>query len=272
MTFQDKLNNAIKKNDSLVCVGLDSELNKIPESIKHLEKPQLTFNKAVIDATHDLVCSYKINSAFYEAKGDAGIKELKLTFEYIKGIYPDIPIILDAKRGDIGNTNNGYVKFAYEFLNADSITLNPYLGREALKPFLEIQDRGAIILCKTSNQGSGEFQDINIDDKKLYQIVAKKVADEWNTLGNCSLVVGATYPEELKMVREIVGDMTILVPGIGIQGGDIEKTIKAGLNSEKKGLIIHSARSIIFASGESDFAEKAREETKKLQNEINKYR
>lgn len=272
MTFQQKLDNAIEKNNSLVCVGLDSDMDKLPETVEHVQNPQFTFNKALVDATHNLICCYKLNSAFYEARGEQGIKELKLTCEYIRGIYPDVPIILDAKRGDIGNTNNGYVKFAYEYLNADAITLHPYLGQEAIKPFLMIEDKGAIILCKTSNPGSGEFQDLEIGSEKLYQIVAKKVAAEWNKSNNCLLVVGATYPDELKTVREIVGDMTLLIPGIGAQGGAVEKTVKAGLNSKNAGLIIHSARSIIFASKGDDFAEKAKKETEKLRNEINTYR
>jgi orotidine-5'-phosphate decarboxylase len=272
MSFQNKLEALVEKNNSLVCVGLDSDIDKLPEKFRHHENAQSEFNKAIIDATNDLVCCYKPNSAFYESRGAKGINELKLTCDYIKGIYPDIPIILDAKRADIGNTNRGYVKFAYEYLGVDAITLNPYLGQEAIKPFIEIADKGAIILCKTSNPGSEEFQDLSVGEKKLYQIVAEKVAKEWNSAGNCSLVVGATYPEELREVREIVGDMTILVPGIGAQGGDIEKTVKAGLNSKKAGLIIHVSRSVLFASSEDDFADKAREETEKLKNEINKYR
>ncbi|HWY79350.1 MAG TPA: orotidine-5'-phosphate decarboxylase [Candidatus Sulfotelmatobacter sp.] len=272
MAFQSKLDAIIQKNNSLVCVGLDSDISKIPESFQQKEHLQFEFNKAIIDATVDLVCCYKPNSAFYEARGDLGIKELKMTCDYIKGIYPNVPIILDAKRADIGNTNNGYVQFAYNYLGVDAVTINPYLGQEAIKPFLENQNKGVIILCKTSNQGSGEFQDLFVGDKKLYEIVAEKVANEWNTLENCSLVVGATYPEELHTVRSIVGDMTLLIPGIGTQGGDVEKTIKAGINSKNEGLIINASRSILFASGSDDFAEKAREKTEVLKNEINQYR
>lgn len=272
MTFSEKLDKLIEKNNSLVSVGLDSDIEKLPEKFKHHENAQSEFNKAIIDATHDLVCCYKPNSAFYESRGAKGINELKLTCDYIRGIYPDIPIILDAKRADIGNTNQGYVKFAYDYLGVDAITLNPYLGQEALKPFIDVQDKGAIILCKTSNVGSKEFQDLTVGDKKLYEIVAEKVAHVWNTANNCSLVVGATYPEELQIVRGIVGDMTILVPGIGKQGGDVEKTIKAGLNSQKAGLIIHASRSILFASSSDDFADRAKEETENLKDQINQYR
>jgi orotidine-5'-phosphate decarboxylase len=272
MTYQQKLDTTILKNNSLVCVGLDSELSKLPEHLKQNKNPQFEFNKAIIDATHDLVAVYKPNSAFYEGLGDEGIQELKLTCDYLHEHYPEIPIILDAKRADIGNTNNGYVQFTYDYLDVDAITLNPYLGGETLKPFLDRADKGAIILCKTSNSGSGEFQNLLIDNKPLYQIIAEKIANKWNSNHNCALVVGATYPEELSAVRKIVGDMNLLVPGVGAQGGDIEKTIYAGLNTQNTGLLINSSRGIIFASSREDFAEKAREETMKLKDEINKYR
>ena len=272
MNFQEKLDSLIKKNNSLVCVGLDAELTKLPEHLKQNVNAQFEFNKAIIDATHDLVAVYKPNSAFYEAQGEQGIRELKLTCDYLHEHYPEIPIILDAKRADIGNTNNGYIQFAYDYLNVDAITLNPYLGSEALKPFLDRADKGVIILCKTSNHGSGELQNLLVDNQPLYQIVAEKVATEWNTNQNCALVVGATYPEELAAVRKRVGDLTLLVPGIGAQGGDIEKTIKSGINSQNAGLLINSSRGIIFASSDEDFAEKAPEETLKLKEVINKYR
>lgn len=275
MTFQEKLDRIVKKNKSLLCVGLDSDINKIPLHIKEKEHPQSTFNKMIIDATHDLVCAYKPNSAFYEARGKAGIEALKMTCDYLKNNYPEIAIILDAKRADIGSTNNSYVKYAFDYLGADAITLHPYLGREALQPFLDLKDKGCIILCKTSNPGSGEFQDLltssiqscNDRDnlvKPLYKIVAENVVNKWNTNKNCLLVVGATYPNELKQVRKIVGDMTLLVPGVGAQGGDLEATLKAGLNSKKEGLIINSSRGIIFA-------ENPRQEAEKLRNEINKF-
>lgn len=272
MTFQQKLDNIIAKNNSLVCVGLDSDIDKLPESVKQNENAQFEFNKAIIDATHDLVCGYKPNTAFYEALGGRGVKNLKLTCDYLSSTYPEIPIILDAKRGDIGNTNEGYVKFAFDYLQADAITLHPYLGGKALDPFLKKADKGYIILCRTSNPMAGEFQDLMVDGEMLYEKVAKQVSTVWNINSNCLLVVGATYPEELAQVRQIVGDMTLLVPGIGAQGGDVEKTIKAGLNSQKAGVIINSSRGIIFASNGTDFAEKAREETMKLKDEINKYR
>lgn len=282
MNFQEKLDKIIVKNNSLVSVGLDSDFNKLPESVKQKENPQFEFNKAIIDATHDLVCDYKPNSAFYEARGEKGMRELKMTFDYLNENYPEITTILDAKRADIGNTNNGYVDFTFKYLKADAITLHPYLGSEAFKPFLDQKDKGCIILCRTSNPGAGELQDLSVvipsevneshTTKPLYKIVAEKITREWNRNGNCMMVVGATYPEELAEIRKIAGDMTFLVPGVGAQGGDVEKTIKSGLNSQNSGLIISSSRGIIFASSGKDFAAAARIETEKLKNEINKYR
>lgn len=251
MTFLQKLDKIIKKNNSLLCVGLDNG--------------DFKFNKKIIDQTYDLVCAYKPNSAFYEAHGAKGIEELKKTFNYIQKNYPNIPTVLDAKRGDIGNTNEGYVKFAFDYLNADAITLHPYLGKEALNPFLEHKEKGCFILCKTSNPGSGEFQNFGENNNPLYLKVAKNVYENWNYNKNCCLVVGATYPRELAKIRKIVGNMIILVPGIGAQGGDLGKTLKAGLTKQKSGLIINSSRGIIFA-------ENPRTAALTLRNEINKFR
>lgn len=270
MTFQQKLEAIARKNNSLVCVGLDSDMTKLPQKIRSMENPQYEFNKAIIDATADFVCAYKPNTAFYEAEGSDGIKQLKLTTDYLKRTYPEIPIILDAKRADIGNTNEGYVTYAFEWLGADAITLHPYLGKEALKPFLEQKEKGLFILCRTSNPGAGELQDLPINGKPLYQIVAENITKEWNHNNNCGLVVGATYPSELEIVRHIVGDgIPLLIPGIGAQGGDTEKTVKAGLDSNGMNAIINSSRGIIFASSGEDFAQKAAEEAKKLRDEIN---
>lgn len=272
MKFNQKYQSVIQKSNSLVCVGLDSNIHKIPSHVKSSDTPQFVFNKAIIDATHDLVCAYKPNTAFYEARGEQGIHELKMTCDYIRTNYPDVLIILDAKRADIGSTNEGYATFAFDFLQADAITLHPYLGKEALQPFLDREDKGCILLCRTSNPGAGEFQDADINGEPLYKLVAKKVAREWNSNNNCMLVVGATYPEELAEIRNITEDMTFLVPGIGTQGGNVEKTIKAGLNSSGDGMIVNSSRGIIFASTSEDFTDKAREETVLLKEEINTYR
>lgn len=272
MTFQDKLDRVQDKNNSLLCVGLDPVMEKTPEHLKESTTPFFDFNKAIIDATHEYVCAYKPNSAFYEALGDRGVGELKATCDYLRIMYPEIPIILDAKRGDIGSTNEGYTKFAFDYLQADAITLHPFLGKESLEPFFKYSDRGLIFLCRTSNPGAGEFQDLEIDGKPFYQHIAEKITREWNSQGNCLLVIGATVPEELATARKIAGDMTFLVPGVGAQGGDVEATVKAGLNSQKKGMIINSSRGIIFVSSGEDFAEKAGEEAKKLRDDINQYR
>lgn len=270
MTFTEKLK---KKWDEgkFVCVGLDSDYKNLPKIVKKdagVKDSLIAFNQAIVDATADLVCSFKINSAFYEAEGISGWEALNLTCQYIANNYPEIPIILDAKRADIGNTNLGYVKMAFEDLKVDAITVHPYLGKDALFPFLERREKGVIILVKTSNPGAGEFQDLKVEGKPLYQVVAEHVEEEWNKNGNCAVVVGATYPEELKKVREIIGDMPILVPGIGAQGGDLEETLKVGLDSKRQGLIISSSRGIIFASSGDNFADAAREATEKLHNEI----
>lgn len=267
-----KLDAIIKKNYSLVCVGLDSDIGKLPIQFKNDPTPQFSFNKAIINATADLVCAFKPNSAFYEARGARGIEELKMTCDYIHETYPEIFIIIDAKRADIGNTNNGYAEFIFDYLGADAVTLHPYLGREAIEPFLQRRDKAAIILCRTSNPGGGEFQDLIVNGEPLYAAVAKKVTSGWNTNNNCLLVVGATYPKELETVRAIAPEMTFLVPGIGAQGGDVEKTVRAGLNAQKTGLIINSSRGIIFASHGPDFAERARLETAALRQAINLYR
>ncbi len=272
MKFNKKLERIVKKNNSLLCVGLDSDLEKIPRYLKKEKNPLLLFNKQIIDATYDLVCAYKPNSAFYEALGAEGIAQLKATCDYLRKNYPEIVIILDAKRGDIGSTNEGYVKFIFDYLGVDAATINPYLGKEAIEPFLARGDKGIIILCRTSNKGAGEIQDLVCDGEPLYIKIAKKVIKNWNKRGNCLMVVGATYPNELRIVRKIAGEMNFLVPGIGVQGGEIEKTVRAGLNSKSEGMIINSSRGIIFASSGRDFAKYARQEAQRLRDEINRFR
>lgn len=245
MNFQEKLDKIVAKNNSLLCVGLD--------------QGEFEFNQKIIEQTHDLVCAYKPNFAFYEALGTKGWENLKKTVEYLRTFHSGVVTIADAKRADIGNTNAGYVKAIFDDLQFDAVTVNPYFGREALQPFLDRKGKGIIILCKTSNPGSGEFQDL------VWEKVAKNVAHDWNKNNNCMLVVGATYPKELKKVRQIVGEMTLLVPGIGAQGGDVAKTVKAGLNSKAAGMIINSSRGIIFADN-------PRAEAQKLKDQINQYR
>ena len=264
-----------------VCVGLDSEYKKIPEPCRQtfgVAETILVFNKAIVEATHDVVCAFKPNVAFYEAYGDAGWLALRETVVYIRKVAPEVPVILDAKRADIGNTNNGYVQNIFGFLDVDAVTVNPYLGAEALVPFLDQKDKGIIVLCRTSNPGAGEFQSLDISGDvvpggymPLYKYVAHRVSREWNKNGNCGLVVGATVPDELREVRELIGDMPILIPGIGAQGGDLEATVQAGKDSRGRGMIINSSRGIIFASSGPDFVEAARRETIKLHEAITDY-
>lgn len=230
-----------------VCVGLDQSSYQA--------------NKKVVDATYDLVCAYKPNTAFYEADGISGLENLKKIIHYIQTKAPDILIILDAKRGDIGSTNEGYTKAAFENFKVDAITVNPYPGKIALQPFLDYKDKGIIFWVRTSNPGAGEFQDLKIKGESLFTVIARHIANDWNENGNCSVVVGATYPKELAYVRKIVGDMPILIPGIGAQGGDLQATIKAGKNSQGQGMIISSSRGIIFAPD-------PREATLKLHQDI----
>ncbi|MEK6808305.1 MAG: orotidine-5'-phosphate decarboxylase [Nanoarchaeota archaeon] len=230
-TFLEKLT-AKWKEGKFVCVGLDCA--------------DFNLNKSIIDQTFDLVCAYKPNSAFYEGAGVSGLTSLKKTVDYIHQKDPDMPVILDAKRGDIGNTNEEYAKSAFDDLGADAMTVHPYLGKEALQPFLNRKDRGIFVLVRTSNPGAGEFQDLEVSGKPLYQVVAEHVK-KWNTNENCAVVAGATFPDKLKRVREIVGDMPILIPGVGTQGGNVSDAVQAGKDSKNQGIIINSSRGIIFA-------------------------
>ena len=250
----DKFNNRAEKINSLLCVGLDT-----------VAENQFEFNKKIIEQTHEFAAAYKPNAAFYEARGSKGLDELKKTMDYLHENHPDIFTIYDAKRADIGSTNKGYVAAIFDWLGFDAITLHPYFGKEELEPFLEREDKVSIILCRTSNPGAGEFQDLESGGKSFWQIVAEKVSIDWNASNNCMLVVGATYPNEMKKVREIAGDMTFLVPGIGAQGGDVKAAVESGLNSQKKGMIINSSRGIILA-------EDPAAEARKLRDEINDYR
>lgn len=273
MTFLEQLQQTITNHNSLLCIGLDTDLTKIPEFL-HQEGPDSVyyFNKDIIDATSELVCAYKINIAFYSAFGEHGLKVLLQTISYIKDTYEHIPVILDAKRADIGNTSQYYVNEAFDVLEADAVTVNPYMGFDSLKPFLDRKEKGVIVLCRTSNEGADNFQELDLGGKPLYMHVAEKVID-WNKkFGNCLMVVGATAPHQLQKIRELAPDMFFLIPGIGAQGGNLEATLKAGLRRDKSGLIITSSRDIIYASRGEDFAQKAREKAEELQEQINRYR
>ena len=263
MHILEKLQRRVMAINTLLCVGLDSDVDKIPARYHH---NQFDFNRHIIELTHEYVCAFKPNMAFYEARGDKGWHDLALTMDHLRKYYPDIVTICDAKRGDIGSTNGGYVKAIFEDMGFDAVTLNPYLGREALIPFLKHADKGCIILCRTSNPGAGELQDLMVEGGiPLWQMVGVKVRDEWNANQNCMLVVGATYPEELRYLRHIAPDMPFLVPGVGAQGAEVERTVTAGIRNDGGGLIISASRSIIF---DDNPAAAARD----LRDEINRYR
>lgn len=273
MTFTDTLGAIVAKQNSLLCVGLDPDVTKMPAQFVTDPTPLYSFCKEIIDATADLVCAYKPNSAFFEASGAEGVAQLKQVCTYIREKAPDVIIILDYKRGDIGNTNNYYTEFAFNYVGVDAVTIQPYLGQEAVQSYLDYADKGVIVLCRTSNAGSGEFQDLEVNGRKLYLYVAEQVATQWNTNKNCMLVVGATYPAEMAEVRQLVGDdMWFLVPGLGAQGGNVAATVKAGINAAGAGMIINSSRDILYQSNEFDFADKARQRATETRDEINKYR
>ena len=272
MSFVQKLENIIKKNNTLLCVGLDPDSNKIPKNLMSLKDPLFEFNKAIIDATHNLVCAYKPQIAGYSALGIQGLKSLLKTVSYLKKYHPDIPIILDAKRADIGKTSEKYAEEAFDIIGADAVTLNPYFGLDALEPFLRRKEKGIIILCRTSNPSASDFQDLKVNGEPLYLVVAKKIV-EWNKkYHNCLMVVGATWPKQLKEVRKIAPEMFLLVPGIGSQGGDLQGTLQNGLTKNRSGLIIHTSSAIIYASSEKNFAQKAKDAAMTFKDQINKER
>jgi orotidine-5'-phosphate decarboxylase len=249
-TATDKFDRRAEAVGSLLCVGLDPELERIPARFKSEAWPLFAFNRWIIEQTHRYAAAYKPNMAFYEARGTQGLRELELTMEYLRGEHPEIFTICDAKRGDIGNTNRGYAVSIFDAMGFDAVTLHPYLGREALTPFLERHDKVSIVLCRTSNPGAGEFQ----------ETVALRVSTEWNAAGNCMLVVGATYPEEMRRIRAIAPEIDFLVPGVGAQGGDVAAVVSAGMNARGKGLLISSSRGIIFSDDPAAAARGLRDE------------
>lgn len=270
MDFIEKLDNIVQENNSILCVGLDIDQKLMPDYLFETSRnPFMEFNRSIIDFTKDLVCAYKLNMAFYEILGKQGFKLLEKTLKYIP---KNIIIIIDGKRNDIGNSALKYAQLIYENLNADATTVNPYLGIDGVNPFLEYQDKCSFILCRTSNNSAGDFQDLLVSKTPLYQIVALKIK-EWNSISDCGAVVGATYPNELKIIRNILGDqIPLLIPGIGKQGGDIEKTIKYGTNKKGEMAIINSSRGIIFSGKDENFAEQSRNSALSINNTINKYR
>ena len=245
MSFTEKLSSAWHTRNSLLCVGLDPDVSKLPADLRSQPDGIFTFCKAIVDATADAACSFKPQIAYFAAL--RAEDQLEALCKYIRTNYPDLPVVLDAKRGDIGATAEQYAREAFERYDADAVTVNPYMGADSVAPYMEWQDRGVIVLCRTSNPGGSDLQFMQVDGQPLYQHVARLVAEKWNRNGQCGLVVGATFPEELARVRAIVGDMPLLVPGIGAQGGDIAATVGAGRDSTGAGMMINSSRAILYA-------------------------
>ena len=276
MTFIDKLRARWQQADSLVCVGLDPDPAKFPDAFVDDEDALFSFCRDIVDATAGYACAFKPQIAYFAAHngGEAALQRL---VAHINGAHPDVPVILDAKRGDIGSTAEQYAVEAFERYGADAVTLNPYMGRDSADPFLQYNDRGCVFLCHTSNPGARDFQELTVPDgsgggEPLYQRIARTIAGEWNADGNCALVVGATFPEELKVIRGIVGDMPLLIPGIGAQGGDIEAVVRNGRTADGTGLVINSSRGILYASSGAGYAEAAADAARDLRDAINRFR
>lgn len=259
----------IRKKSSFLCIGLDVDLQKIPSHLLEEEDPIFAFNKAIIDATHTYAVAYKPNTAFYEAHGVKGWQSLQKTIDYLNSNYPEVFTIADAKRGDIGNTSTMYAKTFFETLNFNSVTVAPYMGKDSVEPFLQFENKFAILLALTSNQGAYDFQTLDTDGLALYKKVLE-VSKTWTNSKQLMYVVGATQAEYLKEIREIVPNQFLLIPGVGAQGGSLEAVCQYGLNSDI-GLLINASRSIIYASSGADFAEKAAYEARNIQQEMQSY-
>ena len=255
-------------NNSMICLGLDLDPKRMPQECVGSMKGMFDFAHRIIDATSDLVCAYKPNLAFYESHGSEGMSLLK---QVVQRIPDNIPVILDGKRGDIGNTASHYAQSLYENLGGEWVTLNPYMGYDSMRPFLEYKDKGVFVLCLTSNAGFKDFQQLSVDGKPLYRVVAEKV-DYWNKELNCGLVVAATHPEQLKEIRDVAGDMPLLIPGVGAQGGSLEKAAQLGTDNFRKPALINVSRSVLYASTETDYAQKARQELERLNGIISALR
>ena len=269
MTFIESLSQAWQRNRSLVCVGLDPEPTKFPAHLRDDPDAIFEFCRAIVDATADVVCCFKPQFAHFAAR--SAEDALQRLIAHIHAQHPGVPVILDAKRGDIGSTAAFYAAEAFDRYGADAVTVNPYLGRDSLEPFLARADKGVVILCRTSNAGARDLQDLDVGGRKLYQHVAETAAREWNANGNCLLVVGATYPGELADVRAIVGEMPLLVPGVGAQGGDVEAVVRNGATKDGTGLVISSSRAILYAGSGVDFADAARAAAIVLRDEISRH-
>ena len=271
MNFVDKLRRRWRDADSLLCVGLDPDPARFPEALVDDPDALFDFCRDIVDATAEFACAFKPQIAYFAAH-NGGELALQRLIAHINAAYPDVPVILDAKRGDIGSTAEQYAVEAFDRYGADAVTLNPYMGRDSAQPFLARNDRGCVFLCHTSNPGARDFQELLVDGEPLYQRIARTIAGEWNGDGNCALVVGATFPQELKVIRGIVGDMPLLIPGIGAQGGDVGATVRNGRTADGTGLMINASRAILYASSAADYAQAAAEAARALRDEINRHR
>ena len=274
VTFIDQLTGAWQANDSLLCIGLDPDSKRMPAHLQGQPDAIFQFCKAIIDSTADLACAFKPQIAYFAAL--RAEDQLEAICHYLRTTYPHIPVILDAKRGDIGATAEQYAREAFERYGANAVTVNPYMGFDSVAPYLERPDRGTIVLCRTSNPGGSDLQFLESHGMPIYLHVARMVAERWNTHGQCALVVGATFPQELARVREVVGDMPLLVPGIGAQGGDIAATVNAGRTAAGTGMMINSSRAILYATPDQaageDFAQAARRVARETRDAINAFR
>ncbi|MEN9822772.1 MAG: orotidine 5-phosphate decarboxylase protein [Actinomycetota bacterium] len=265
MGFHEHLRGAWERSGSMLCVGLDPDPSRFPDVVRG---SVLDFCKEIIDATADAVCAFKPQIAYFAAVGAE--RELEQLCAHVRSEHPDTLLVLDAKRGDIGSTAEQYAREAFDRYGAHVVTVNPYLGGDSVEPFLRHPDGGVFVLCRTSNPGSGDFQSLVVDGDPLYLHVARRVAHEWNNIGDCGLVVGATYPEELARVRAEVGDLPLLVPGVGAQGGDVDATVAAGTNADGFGMVVNSSRAILYASRGDDFASAARAEALRTRDALSR--
>lgn len=269
MAFIEMLKARWRGAGTLLCVGLDPDPARFPKSLRSSDSPVFEFCKAIVDATADFVCAFKPQIAYFASAGAES--ELQRLIAYIRQAHPAVPVILDAKRGDMASTAQHYAREVFERYNAHAVTLSPYLGFDSIEPYLSYAERGAFLLCRTSNAGGDDLQMLRVDGEVLYQRVAR-LANTWNRTGQLGLVVGATYPNELARVREIVGDMPLLVPGIGAQGGDVQASVSAGQTADGAGMVINSSRAILYASLGNDFADAAQRAARNTRDEINRYR
>jgi orotidine-5'-phosphate decarboxylase len=270
MTFIEMLDARWRAADTLLCVGLDPDPARFPAHLQERPEAIFEFCRAIVDATADLACAFKPQIAYFASM--RAEDQLERLIAHVRARHPGVPVILDAKRGDIGSTAEHYAREAFERYTAHAVTLSPYMGSDSIEPYLAYPDRGAFLLCRTSNSGGNDLQMLDVGTERLFERVARMTASTWNRNGQLGLVVGATFPEELARVRALVGDMPLLVPGIGAQGGDIEASVRAGQTATGVGMVVNSSRAILYAGAGEDFADKARAAAQATRDEINRYR